>query len=82
MKVKLGYPDRIVEVRDKEVYVFKRRLVSAPLDELVSYYLRGEGVLPPAIREVARDVINVLLRTGELDIDYRPEAQYIHGISG
>ncbi|NJE02639.1 hypothetical protein [Thermococcus sp. MV11] len=82
MKIRLGYPDRIVEVKDRTVYVFKGRLVSAPLNELVSYYLKGDGLLPPAIREVARDVVDVLLRTGELEMDYQTGTQYIHGLSG
>ncbi len=66
MKVRLGYPDRIVEVDDKTVHVFKGRLVSAPLSEVVNYYVRGEGLLPPAIKDVAADVVRALLNVGEL----------------
>jgi len=64
MRVKLGYPDRIVEISDKTVYLFKGRLYSAPLEEVVSYYLRGEGLLPTPLKSVAQDVMRALM-TGE-----------------
>ena len=51
MRVRLGYPDRIVEVDDRVVRVFKRRLVSAPLSEVLEYYTNGSAVLPPAVKE-------------------------------
>ncbi|ASA77860.1 MULTISPECIES: hypothetical protein [Thermococcus] len=82
MKVRLGYPDRIVEVEDKVVRVFKGRLVSAPLSEVVGYYLRGEGLLPPAVREIVPDVVRVLLSTGELQNSVVPVAEYGQGLSG
>ena len=66
MKLKLGYPDRIVEIDGRTVHVFKRRLTSAPLVEVVSYYTSGEGILPPVIREIAADIVRALLNTKEL----------------
>ncbi|KUH32379.1 MULTISPECIES: hypothetical protein [Thermococcus] len=81
MKVRLGYPDRIVEVDDRTVRVFRGRLVSAPLSEVVSYYLRGDGLLPPAVREIARDIVGVLLRTGELKGEYQGITEQVHGLS-
>ncbi|AEK73945.1 hypothetical protein E3E38_00575 [Thermococcus sp. 18S1] len=81
MKVRLGYPDRIVEVDDRTVRVFRGRLVSAPLSEVVSYYLRGDGLLPPAVREIARDIVAVLLRTGEMKGEYHGVIGQLHGLS-
>ncbi|WP_258083981.1 hypothetical protein [Thermococcus thermotolerans] len=81
MKVRLGYPDRIVEVDDKVVRVFKGRLVSAPLSEVVGYYLKGEGLLPPAVREVVPDIVRALLSTGELHSGVLTITEYGHGIS-
>ncbi|WP_297091345.1 hypothetical protein [Thermococcus sp.] len=81
MKVRLGYPDRIVEVDNKVVRVFKGRLVSAPLSEVIRYYIRGEGLLPPAVREVVPDIVRALLSTGELHADVLTVAEYGHGIS-
>ncbi|NJE62413.1 hypothetical protein [Thermococcus sp. 21S7] len=82
MKVRLGYPDRIVEVDNGVVRVFKSRLVSAPISEVVGYYLRGDGLLPPAVKEIVPDVVRVLLRTGELKNSVVPVAEYGHGLSG
>jgi hypothetical protein len=67
MKVKLGYPDKIVEIDDDTVYVFDGKLYSAPLEELVKYYLTGFGVLPRPVKAVTEDVVRVLLRTGEFE---------------
>ncbi|WP_297521112.1 hypothetical protein [Thermococcus sp.] len=72
MKVRLGYPDRIVEVDEHRVYVFKgKRLFSAPLDEVLGYILKGDGLLPPAVKEVSRAVFDAALNGG-----------YIHGKFG
>jgi len=67
MKLRLGYPDRIVEVDGKRVLVFKGRLFSVPLDEVVIHHRWGNGLLPPAVREVAEDIVYALLRTGKLE---------------
>jgi len=61
MRVKLGYPDKIVEISGKMVYLFKERLYSAPLEEIVNYYLRGDGLLAPPLKSVAQDVVRVLM---------------------
>ncbi|ACJ16549.1 hypothetical protein, conserved [Thermococcus onnurineus NA1] len=82
MKVRLGYPDRIVEVDDKAVHVFNGKLVSAPLSEVVKYYLKGEGLLPPSVKAVVPDIIRVLLSTGELHGEFQPTVEYGQGLSG
>ncbi|ASJ09561.1 hypothetical protein A3L11_10090 [Thermococcus siculi] len=81
MKVRLGYPDRIVEVDEKMVHVFKGRLVSAPLSEVVNYYVRGDGLLPPAIKEVAADVVRALINAEELRGVVSPPVGHTHRIS-
>jgi len=81
MKIRLGYPDKIVEVDDKAVHVFDGKLVSAPLNEVVGYYLKGDGLLPPAVREVVPDIIGVLLRTGELEGESHGVTEGLHGLS-
>lgn len=63
MGIKLGYNGLLVEIEDNTVYVFEGKLYSAPLDELVRYYLTGFGVLPKPLRKVSKDVVRVLLRT-------------------
>jgi len=60
MKVRLGYPDRLLVVDGKTVYVFKKRLYSAPLEEIKKWVRGEEALLPPALREVAVDVVNTL----------------------
>ena len=60
MKVRLGYPDRLLVVDGKTVYLFKKRLHSAPLEEIEKWVRGEEALLPPALREVATDVINAL----------------------
>ncbi|NJE85730.1 hypothetical protein E3E23_07820 [Thermococcus sp. CX2] len=81
MKVRLGYSDRIVEIDDKVVHVFNGKLVSAPLSEVVNYYLKGEGLLPPAIKALVPDIIRVLLNTGEFHGEVPSIAEYGHGLS-
>ena len=81
MKVKLGYPDRIVEIDGDRVYVFKRRLFSAPLDEVVEYARGGEALIPPAVREVPREVFEVLFNGGHLRKKFRSGTEDIHGVS-
>ena len=67
MKVKLGYPDRVVEISGKMVYLFKKRLYSAPLEEVLNYYLRGEGLLAPPLRRIAPDVVRIVMNSGEFE---------------
>ncbi|NJE04859.1 hypothetical protein E3E36_01565 [Thermococcus sp. M36] len=76
MRVKLGYPDRIVEIDGDTVRVFKGRLVSAPLSEVVSYYLKGEGLLSPLIKDVAGDVVRVLLSGSGLSTGTHAPVRY------
>jgi len=67
MKVKLGYRDKIVEVSNGNVFLFKEKLYSAPLEELVSYYFKGEGLLAPPLRGIAGDVVRAIMKTGEVE---------------
>jgi hypothetical protein len=60
MKVRLGYPDRILVVEGDTVYLFKKRLYSAPLEEVVKEVRDGDALLPPAMREVAVDIVSAL----------------------
>ncbi len=60
MKVRLGYPDRLLVVDGKTIYLFKKRLYSAPLEEIKKWVCGKEALLPPALKEVAADVVNVL----------------------
>ncbi|WP_297437029.1 hypothetical protein [Thermococcus sp.] len=66
MRVRLGYPDRIVEVADGRVYLFNGRLLSAPIEEVLNQYTKGEGLLHPELRDVVPDVVRLLLRGGDL----------------
>ncbi len=61
MKLRLAYPQKLVVVDGKTVYVFKNKLLSAPLDEVVNYYIGREAVLPSEIKRVAHDVIKAIL---------------------
>ena len=63
MRFKMAYHDKIVEVSDKVVYLFKGRLYSAPLEEVVNYYLRGEGLLAPPLKAVAADIVRVIMNS-------------------
>jgi len=81
MRLRLGYPDRIVEIDGALVRVFKGKLVSAPLSEVVTYHLKGEGLLPPAVREVVPDIIKALLSTGELRGEFSTLAETTHRAS-
>jgi len=65
MRLKLGYPDKVVEISDRMVYLFKEKLYSAPLEEVVNYYLRGEGLLAPPLRAVAADVARAIMNSGD-----------------
>jgi hypothetical protein len=60
MKVRLGYPDRLLVVDGKTVYLFKKRLYSAPLEEIVKWVHGEEALLPPVLREVAADIVSAL----------------------
>ncbi|WP_099211621.1 hypothetical protein [Thermococcus henrietii] len=81
MRTKLGYEDKLVEINGGEVLVFAGKLYTAPLEEVVKYYLSGSGVLPSAIRDVSHDVIRLLLRTGELETIIHSKVQYGESLS-
>lgn len=59
MRVKLVYPDYIVEITEKEVYLFNGKLVSAPLDKVLYYAYGKDAVLPEELKKIAHDVLRV-----------------------
>lgn len=61
MKLRLAYPHRLVEVDSKTVYVFRNKLLSAPIEEVVNYYLGRDALLPEELKEVAHDVVRAIL---------------------
>jgi len=81
MKIKLGYKDKLVEIEEDWVYAFSGRLYSAPIAEVVGYYTKGQGIIPMPIREIAGDIVRVLLRTGELERYVQPQIGYGESIS-
>lgn len=81
MRAKLGYKDKLVEIAGSEVLVFDGKLYTAPLEEVVRYYLHGPAVLPPAVREVSNDVVRFLLRTGDLETFVQSRIQYGESLS-
>jgi hypothetical protein len=68
MVVRVGYKNRLVEVKNGFVYLFDGKLWSAPLERVVGYYLRGDEALPRPLREIAGDVYRVLLERGEMPL--------------
>jgi|GEM_PF-1918381 hypothetical protein len=68
MKVKLAYPDYIVEITEKEVFLFNGRLISAPLDEIVEYATGKEAVLPEELKKIAIDIFTILSELGFEDV--------------
>ncbi|WP_297551093.1 hypothetical protein [Thermococcus sp.] len=81
MKAKLGYKNKLVGIVGEEVYVFDGKLYTAPLGEVVRYYLFGSGVLPQAIREISKDVIRLLLKTGDFETVVHSKVQYGESLS-
>ena len=65
MKLRLAYPHRLVEVDNKTVYVFRNRLLSAPIEEVVNYYLGRDAILPEELKAVAQDVVRAILDVHE-----------------
>jgi len=76
MRVKLGYKNKLVELDGETVYVFDGKLYSAPIREVVGYYVKGTGVLPESVRAVAADVARFLMSTGEVEWFSSARAQY------
>ncbi|WP_457742904.1 hypothetical protein [Thermococcus sp.] len=81
MKIKLGYKDKLVEIEKDWVYVFSGKLYGAPITEIFGYYTKGQGIIPMPLREIADDVVRVLLRTGELERYVQPQVSYGESIS-
>jgi len=59
MVVRLGYRDKVVYVDDGWVYLFREKLYSAPLEEVLRSAYSGDGLVPPEIREIAADVARI-----------------------
>lgn len=68
MRVKLAYPNCIVEITEKEVFLFNGRLISAPLDEIVEYITGREAVLPEELKKIAVDIFAILSELGFKDV--------------
>jgi hypothetical protein len=66
--IRLGYPDRIVEIRDGRVYVFREKLYSADLSDVLRAVYDPETPLPSVFFEIASHVAEVVSKFG-----YRPE---------
>lgn len=60
MRLKLAYPDCLVEVNGEEVYAFCGRLFRASISEVRAYVEGRDGILPEPIKRVARDIMDVL----------------------
>lgn len=71
MAVRVAYPDGLLLVEGHTVYLFKKRLYSAPLEEVLKAAYGDEAVLPPTLRRVSRDIA-VLVEKGVL----RPPVEY------
>jgi len=67
MVVRLGYRDKVVYVDGGRVYLFRGRLYSAPLDEVLRSAYSGDGLVPPEIREIAGDVARIFEALPNLD---------------
>ncbi|AEH24168.1 hypothetical protein [Pyrococcus yayanosii] len=57
MVVRLVYPEALVVIEDGFVRMFKGKLVEAPLEEVLSYAMGEEAIIPEELKEVARDVL-------------------------
>ncbi|WP_048151634.1 hypothetical protein [Palaeococcus ferrophilus] len=60
MRLKLAYPDCLVEVNGEEVYTFCGRLFRASLSEIRAYVEGRDSILPEPIKRKARDIVSVL----------------------
>ena len=59
MIVRLGYKDKLVYVESGRVYLFKGKLYSAPLEEVIRAAYSEDALVPPDIREIAHDLTYV-----------------------
>jgi hypothetical protein len=73
--IRLGYPDRIVYIRDGKVYVFKKKLYWADLSDVLRAVYESELPLPDVFFEVAKDVAEVVEKLGDHSETYYPVAQ-------
>ncbi|NJE07911.1 hypothetical protein E3E31_05145 [Thermococcus sp. M39] len=82
MKVKLAYPNYIVEVTENEVYLFNGKLVSAPLDEVLYYAYGKDAVLPEELKKVAHDVLRVFnIISGEGNVSKFVLSDFSRGVT-
>ena len=79
MKVRLAYPDCLVEVNGEEVYAFCGRLFKAPLSEVQAYVEGKSSVLPELIKQKAYDIANVLNQLG-MRKNYSTAQHYIQAV--
>ncbi|ASJ00203.1 hypothetical protein A3K92_01250 [Thermococcus gorgonarius] len=73
--IRLGYPDRIVEIRGDRVYLFKRKLYSADVSDVIRARYDPTFPIPAVFLEVAEDVARVLERFRSPPKSYPPVAQ-------
>lgn len=73
--VRLGYPDRIVEIRNGRVYVFKKKLYSADLHDVLRAIYDLEVPLPDVFFDVAADIAEAVERLGLSFETYHPVVQ-------
>ncbi|AIF69344.1 hypothetical protein PAP_04665 [Palaeococcus pacificus DY20341] len=57
MRLRLAYPDTLVEVNKDEVLVFNGKLLRAPLNEVFNYVYGRDAILPEKIKEIASDIV-------------------------
>lgn len=56
MRLRLAYPDALVEVVKDEVLFFRRKLLKASLSEVLNHAAGKDAVLPKELREVSPDI--------------------------
>ncbi|ASJ01788.1 hypothetical protein A3L09_00180 [Thermococcus profundus] len=75
MTVRVAYPDGFLVVEGSRVYLFRKRLYSAPLEEILRAAHGDDSLLHPALKEVSRDVA-ALVERGLL----QPSFEYFGGV--
>ena len=56
MRLRLAYPDALVEVVRDEVLFFRRKLLRASLSEVLNYAAGKDAILPRELKEVSFDI--------------------------
>lgn len=77
MRVKLGYRDKLVYIENGWVYLFDKKLHCAPLEEVLQSKYSKDALIPPQLRKIASDVVELLEAPAFLD---RSEKRTTHGL--